>query len=133
MKKTIICAMLLVLATVSFSQQTNPKQPLTREDYLKKSKSQKITAFVLLGAGVTTLAIISQGNTSFATSFAVLGIYAPEVILSTLGSIPLFIASARNRRKAQAASVYFKLEKQAVQQFSGNTTYPSVAIKINLH
>ena len=128
MKKTIICAMLLVLATVSFSQQTNPKQPLTREDYLKKSKSQKITAFVLLGAGVTTLAIISQGN----TSFAVLGTFAPEVILSTLGSIPLFIASARNKRKAQAATVYFKLEKQDVRQFSGNSTYPSVAIKFNL-
>ncbi len=128
MKKTIICAMLLVLATVSFSQQTNPTQPLTREDYLKKSKSQKITAFVLLGAGVTTLAIISKGN----TSFDVLGILAVAGTLSTLGSIPLFLASARNKRKAQAASVYFKLEKQDVRQLSGITTYPSVAIKFNL-
>jgi len=129
MKKTIIGAMLLVLATVSFSQQTNPTQPLTREDYLKKSKSQKITAFVLLGAGVTTLAIISKGNTSFdgARPLAVAG------TLSTLGSIPLFLASARNKRNAKAASVYFKLEKQDVQQLSGITPYPSVAIKFNLH
>jgi hypothetical protein len=129
MKKTIIGAMLLVLATVSFSQQTNPTQPLTREDYLKKSKSQKITAFVLLGAGVTTLAIISKGN----TSFDVLGTLAVAGTLSTLGSIPLFLASAKNKRKAQAASVYFKLEKQDIRQLSGITTYPSVAIKFNLH
>ena len=101
MKKTIIGAMLLVLATVSFSQQTNPTQPLTREDYLKKSKSQKITAFVLLGAGVTTLAIISKGN----TSFDVLGTLAVAGTLSTLGSIPVFIASGRNKRKAKMASV----------------------------
>jgi len=119
MKKTIICAMLLVLATVSFSQQTNPKQPLRHDDYLIKSKSQKIIAFVLLGAGVTTLAIISKGN----TSFDVAGTLAVAGILSTLGSIPLFLASARNKRKAQAASVYFKLEKQDVRQLSGITTY----------
>jgi len=130
MKKAIICAMLLLSSTISFGQQTDPEHSLTREDYLKKSKSQKITAFVLLGAGVTTLAIISKGN----TSFDVLPILAVVGTASTLGSIPLFIASARNKRKAEAASVYFKLQKQPVRQLSGITAhaYPSVAIKFNL-
>jgi len=129
MKKTIICAMLLLLATVSFSQQTNPTQPLTREDYLKKSKSQKITAFVLLGGGVTTLAIISKGN----TSFDVLGILAVAGTLSTLGSIPLFIASGRNKRKAKMASVYLRIERAEIFPITiKSLTYPGIGLQIKL-
>jgi hypothetical protein len=54
MKKIIVFALLLILSTVSFSQQTEPKAPLTRADYLKKSKTQKIVGFVFLGAGAIT-------------------------------------------------------------------------------
>ena len=54
--------------------------------------------------------------------------------LSTLGSIPLFIASGRNKRKANAATTFFKMEKTPVIQQTGFAyqSYPAVSVKIRL-
>ncbi len=49
----------------SFSQQKEPAHIIPEFDYLTTSKTQKIFGFILLGAGATTLIIISKGNTSF--------------------------------------------------------------------
>ena len=40
MKKIIIYAMLLFVTANALGQQINPNQPLTRQDYLKKSMGQ---------------------------------------------------------------------------------------------
>ena len=130
MKKIILFSSLLLLSAVTFSQQTTTAVPMTKTDYLKKSKTQKVQAFVFLGAGATTLAIISKGNTSLNSVGALLVVGS----VLTLGSIPLFIASAKNKRKAMNASAYFKMEE--AQQFQGSSfitkTVPSLTLKINL-
>ena len=130
MKKVTICTMLLILSATSFCQQTQSSKPLTREEYLKKSKTQKIVGFVFLGAGAITLISVSGGNTDFNT----LGTLVVVGGLSTLASIPLFIASGRNKRKAKNASVSFNFEKiQFIQQSQLSFhSVPAISIKLNL-
>ena len=57
--------LVLALSLHSFSQEMAPKDSLTSDHYLKKSKSQKIAGFVFLGIGATTLAVLSKGETDF--------------------------------------------------------------------
>ena len=130
MKKIILFSLLLLLSEATFSQQTTTAVPMTKADYLKKSKTQKVQAFVFLGAGATTLAIISKGNTSLNSVGALLVVGS----VLTLGSIPLFIASAKNKRKAMNASAYFKMEEAQQLQGSSFTTkpVPSLTLKISL-
>lgn len=122
--------MLLIFAATSFCQQTNSLQTLTHEDYLKKSKHQKTAAWILLGTGAAMFAIAAPGNVSFGT----LGTLVVVGAISTLSSIPLFIASGRNKRKALNASTYFKFEKVPSIQQSGITlhSYPTISLKIKL-
>lgn len=53
---------------------------------------------------------------------------------SVLGSIPLFIAAGKNRKKGLAASASFKIEKMPVihQAAFTKTSYPAVSIRIDL-
>ncbi|MFI5131177.1 MAG: hypothetical protein ACHQFX_14340, partial [Chitinophagales bacterium] len=55
MKKTTVFALLLILSATSFSQQTDPSTPMTRADYLQKSKNKKTAAWVLLGGGTVLI------------------------------------------------------------------------------
>ena len=130
MKKVTICIMLLILSVTTFCQQSQSSKPLTRNEYLTKSKTQKIFGFILLGAGATTLIIISKGNTDLKS----VGPLAVAGILSTLASIPLFIASGRNKRKAMNVSTSLKIEKLQTIQSNGISFHPlpAISIKINL-
>jgi hypothetical protein len=65
MKKVIISMIFLIFSATSFCQEKQPSQSSTQDEYLKKSKTQKIVGFVLLGAGAITLIIESGGNTDF--------------------------------------------------------------------
>ena len=130
MKKYITLTMLVILSMPIFSQQVNPKQPLTSAKYLAKSKTQGVFGFILLGAGTTTLVILSKGN----TDLDAVGPLAVMGGLSTLGSIPLFIASGRNKRKAIKALASLNFHKTE----SGNVLakhlppVPAITLKINL-
>ncbi len=127
MKKSTLCLLFLVISTVCFSQQT---PSLTKQQYLLKSKNQKIAGFILLGAGVTTLAIISNGR----TSFDILPMLAIGGTVSTLASIPLLIASSRNKRKAINAAAFFDIQKTESSWYAGNgfNAYPALNFKISL-
>lgn len=114
----------------SFSQQSEPTEAPTKQDYLTKSKNQKVAGFVLLGAGLTTLAIISKGK----TSFDVLPALAIGGTVCTLASIPLFIASGRNKRKAANASAYLNMQDTENTLYAGTglRVFPAVSIKLRL-
>jgi uncharacterized membrane protein YebE (DUF533 family) len=85
--------------------------PLSAAQYLKKSKSQKTAAFILLGAGAVAFIVVSPGNLSFEAS----GNLIVAGGLAALGSIPLFIASGKNKRKSRNATVFlFKIESAPV-------------------
>ena len=119
---------MVMIANSTFSQQTKPTPTLTKQDYLQKSKSQKTTAFILLGIGATAVAIAAPGN----VSFDVLPVLVIGGGLATLGSIPLFIASGKNKRKAKQIS--FKMQQTPQLQISRsvNRAFPSLNFKLSL-
>ncbi len=133
MRKLILFSLILVSFLSSFSQQTNPSNALTREQYLQKSKHQKTAAWILLGGGIAlgvTGVIVDASNweSSGGDVLLVLG------GVSMISSIPLFIASGKNKKRAMAASASFKMEKtQVVHQLSfSQRVFPAVSLKINL-
>lgn len=138
MKKIIISTALLLVTFVSICQQTT-FPVLTREDYLKKSKNQKTAAWILLGGGsaliIAGLLIGNRKESSFgdAGTGAIIGITG--FLAATAGSIPLFIASGRNKRKSQHASAHLRFEKVPAIQPTGISYcsyYPAISVKFNL-
>ena len=138
MKKIICFSLLLIISVASFCQQTTTVTPtLTKADYLQKSKNQNSTAWVLLSGGTTliTVGLLIGDNKNASFGDAGTGIIMGGLgFLSTLGSIPLFIASGKNKRKANAATVFFKMEKIAVIQQTGfaSRSYPIFSLRISL-
>src|SRR6188508_2002901 len=131
MKKSILYFLLLALPAVSFCQKTNDTIPAVKTDYLLKSKNQKTAAWVLLGGGTALIGvgflIGDSKNSTFddAATGAVLGGIG---FLSAIGSIPLFIASGKNKRKAMQATTFIKMEnvRMIPNQSLVQTSYPSI-------
>ncbi len=138
--------LLLVLSFNAIGQQTTTEQKNSREFYLKKSKNQKTAAWIL-AAGGTLTAIISM------TSFTVENLFGPIIdpgfggeenvkrgettfyigCIAALSSIPLFIASSKNKKKANSMSAYFKIETQSLLQQGAivKTPYPAISFKLH--
>ena len=147
MKKIIISFTLLGFVTTSFGQQTVQKKPMTQTDYLQKSKKQKKTGLILLAGGaglIITSLVIPQGelvydgicigtycSDKYKNDGLVSGIFIAGG-LTALTSIPFFIASSKNKKRA--ASVSFK--NQTVPQLQkGSFVYkaiPALSFKISL-
>ena len=136
MKKLTLIAMLIIMISTCFCQdQKDLIKPFTRGYYLQKSHDQKATGWILLSVGALASAggivwalgdVFSQDETPDVLFFSGLGIMA--------ASIPFFIASGRNKRKAEEAHVYLKLEKTLMPQNQSIVlkSYPAVAIRIAL-
>ena len=134
MKKIFFCLKLLLLTVKSFSQTP----ALSKEDYLKKSKTQKTVGWVMLGGGVamTTIGYViinQQVNDDPLNAITTGQGYVVLMIAgaaTALGSIPFFISSAKNARRAAAIS--FNNQKILFPQ--QNTfvlkTQPTVTLKI---
>jgi hypothetical protein len=147
MKKIILFAMLLILSAPSFGQQTKPSPDLTKQDYLQKSKKQKKTAVIMLGGGAVLLLtsfIIPKGEQTGTTD--VYGIFpVPEYkndrlkavlgltgTASILGSIPFFIASGKNKRRAMKLSFKNETTLQIQKNSFVYSPVPSFTIKLSL-
>ena len=133
MKKIIPLSFLLIISTVTFSQQNNPASTLTKEDYLKKSKNQKITAWVLLAGGtITWLAgaskYMNQNDNKDGGGEVAMTVGG----LAALSSIPFFIIASKNKKKAAAIS--FRMEKVPAvrQQNLVYHSYPALSLNIAL-
>lgn len=141
--------LILAFATASFAQRSVQKQPLTQIDYLKKSKNQKKAGAILLAGGVGLIiiaVIIPRGELVYdgiciggfcSDKYKNDGIKSAFFIaggLSALVSIPFFIASSKNKKKAKAASVFINMERAPVLLAAviGNQSFPTLGIKINL-
>jgi uncharacterized membrane protein len=145
MKKQLFLILLLTLATNVFCQQTTNLAPAVKSDLLKKSNNQKTTAIILAAGGglLATIGIITWG-TGFSDAFSfdnpnsgASEMNTGNVLLASggvlmLGSIPFFIASGSNKRKAM--SISFKKEAMQQLQKSGfvNRSFPSLSLKISL-
>ncbi len=139
--------LLLVLNSGSFGQQINTPQKFTKADYLKKSKTQYTAACILLGSGIvlTTVGIVIGLNVATDALIGILSFQQPkssndgEVLFysglaAMAGSIPLFIASSKNKKRAKAVSASFKMENQSTIHQSAfvRTSFPSLSLKLNL-
>src|SRR5947207_2152061 len=124
MKKTAILSLLIAFATISFSQQVPATTPAPMQtDYLEKSKKQITAAAILLGGGAALLAGGLMAHSSYINNHQDTNPDLTEIgidtgkILATIGvvlvagSVPLFIASSNNKKKAKAASVFIDMEK----------------------
>ena len=142
MKQIILSIAVLLLMIQSFSQTT----ALTKEDYLQKSKNQHTAGWVLLGGGVTlsALGIIMISNStasyfSFSDSYnysndksSTAGVLGIAGIGAMFGSIPFFISSSKNARKA--ATISFNNQKILLLQQNSFVVnaQPTVTLKIRL-
>ena len=144
MKKAIIFAMLLLFVVGSFSQQsTTTSVPKPNTDYLQKSKKQKTTAWILL-AGGTVLTTIGAGvalsggldcafdDPDCGDDQTLASILAISGSAAILGSIPLFIAAGRNKRKAASLSFNNMMMPQIKNSSLVYQPIPAVSLKINL-
>ncbi len=52
--------------------------------------------------------------------------------VSMLGSIPFFIASSKNKRRANAVSAFVQIEKMPVFQGTGNQSFPAMGVRLSL-
>ncbi len=136
MKKITICIMFLAFTMGSFSQSVNPELPLTREDYLIKSKNQQETAWILLGTGTvaigTGMAIAYNpygelDDGVYSGLFIMLGGLIMDVI-----SIPFFISASSNKRKGMDALTFIKLETSPpeLRNISGYPVLPTASVKV---
>ena len=149
MQKIIFALTLLLFGASSFGQQpTGNTVPKVETDYLKKSKNQKTAAWILLGGG--TIMMITGGviwsnaveeNTDPNDPWG--PILAPVTttkgtglifagLLVSVGSIPLFIASGKNRRRAASLSFDSMMTPQIRNSSLVYIPMPAVSIKINL-
>lgn len=123
-------------------------QEMSKQDYLDKSRNQKTTGFILLGGGVAMIAVGSILFADDAVDTAISctylncssgsGIESGMVIsavggLAILGSIPVFISSGKNARKA--AQLTFSNEPTFIPKYVGNIprSIPSVSLLIPLN
>jgi hypothetical protein len=145
MIKITIFAILFVVSATSFCQQIDPNGLSMRDHYQKKSKNQKTAAWFLLGGGtamVVAARIVAQnqiendpfGTVLFAKNLGGSAALFAGGICAALGSIPLFVASARNKKKAAEVSLNLKIEKTTAFQKAGLRlhSYPATSLQIKL-
>ena len=131
---------LFVLSTPSFAQVTDPAGDMVydREYYLKKSRAQRTAGWILAGTG--TVLIASGVVVAFAdvleTAFTgdrydkTGEIMIIGGVACGAGSIPLFIAGGKNKKRAQLAisTQTIPIGFRPGQQIS----YPSIGMVINI-
>jgi len=134
MKKMIFFLTVSLFTLSSFSQKLN--STLSKDDYLQKSRNQNTAGWILL-AGGTTVAVVGiigfndvdfdprsdSGTDNVWYGYLVLG-----GIFADLICIPLFINSAKNKRKA--ASISFEPKKLLLPQH--NTSIPKQQMALTL-
>ncbi len=120
----------------TYAQQIPADTTKNKEYYIQKAKSQKTTAWILLGGGLaltiggTFLAISDYEKSSYSDAGPIMFITG---LACQLGSIPFFVIAHNNKRKALELFVGPKMEKndQIVQMYVGRYQ-PAISLKINL-
>lgn len=148
MKKIIFLTLVLIMSVSIFSQQTKTTTTFTKKDYLQKSKNQNTAGGIMAGSGVLLIlatvfifnqdeVVNSSSQSGFNTGYSidtngfkvVTGIAGTMAIL---GSIPLFIASAKNKKKGIGLTFKNEFAPEISGQTIINKTVPSLSFKIYL-
>ncbi|MFV5686366.1 hypothetical protein ACM55I_13060 [Flavobacterium sp. GB2R13] len=134
MKKTITF-LILFLFTVNAFSQTIPNNEFSKEYYLKKSKNQKTTGWILLSGGtiMTVVGAIGFSDSWYSNSNATADAYGFIMlggVVSGLGSIPFFIMSGNNARKAATISLINQPVFSPMQGSLVLNSQPALSLKI---
>jgi hypothetical protein len=103
MRKLFLLISCILTCSIVFSQEK------TKQFYLEKAKRQNTTGWILLAAGTTAIitGIIIEAphrGTGDSQSFAG-GMLEVGGIICTLASIPFFISSSKNKKRAAALAI----------------------------
>lgn len=133
MKQAFIFILFIIVASNSFGQDSAGVVSPASIDYVQKSKHQKTAAWIMLGGGLAlavTGVAVSASNWESSAGDVLLVIGGASMI----GSIPFFIASGKNKKKARSMSTGLKMEHTpSIQRASVvNRSYPAVAVNIRL-
>ena len=132
----MVCFFMLTITAISFCQPPANKHILSSDEYLKKSKRQNKTGWILLGGGIVLPAIAILVATQIKHgSDAPLIIVSGGVILSSLAipvSIPFFISSHHNKKNAVRLSVKNESIVRLSNNYFSSRFLPSLSLKINL-
>ena len=115
MKKLMVAIVAILFSCIILGQQVTTIPPLSKQDYFAKSKKQKTTGVVLLTSGsilstvglaitLSNLSGLFDPNEPARHNSATADILGYSGLVIAAGSIPFFIASSRNRRKAVTLS-----------------------------
>jgi hypothetical protein len=163
MKSILLFTIFIILASICVNaQQKNDKYPLTKAslrssfyasmnsgnfsdsstlkaEYLKKSKNQKTAAWAMLAGGIAMASvggILVYANFDLYTQNTAADVGGVLFVIgacSALGSIPFFISSSHNAKKA--ASISFKNQELFLPH--GNPLYvksqPAITLKIKIN
>jgi len=109
MKQLLLFCLSLLLFISSITQYTDTSANRRATDYLNKSNRQKTTGWILLGGGaaLTGIGLIIGSVTLWdevfsggeSKGFDAASILFSAGLISMAGSIPLFIAAGKNRRR----------------------------------
>lgn len=142
--KKIICLMMLTgFSACLLCQEITPAVAVPDNYYLAKSKKQRTAGYVLLsgGAMLTVLSlIIPPGEREMEDIFLQQKVYTARYVafftgIGTMaGSVPLFISSGQNRKRAFGITGHLRIENaEKLQGYARvNTYYPALGIKISL-
>jgi len=139
MKKIIVFVIALAAVSNLFSQQTQTDtvQHGSKDYYLQKSKRQKSGALVLLIGGTALMGVgllIADNKNADFDQAGTGAVMIAVGFLADLGSIPLFIASSKNKKRAMKATVSLKIQGALVMQKQNtrNTRFPAISFHIPL-
>jgi len=151
MQKLMVFVIFLAVSVTGVCQPGNTTISPIKIDYLKKSKNQKRTALILLGGGVictaTGMLLINTGKEMQESTGSIWGIptystyhkndgisaaFGMTGILSMLTSIPIFLASHRNKKKAMRLTFKTETAPQLQKSSFVNRPVPSFALRISL-
>jgi len=139
MRKIIVLMAAIIAVNSLFSQQTQKDsvQHGTKDYYLQKSKRQKSGAWALLIGGTALmgagLLIADNKNATFDQAGGGAVMFGLG-FLADLGSIPLFIASSKNKKRAMKMAISLKIQDALVVQKQNimNTKFPAISFHIRL-
>ena len=144
MKPVLFLFILITTRGPGNAQQNDTVKYQSKEYYMNKSRSQSTSAWVLLGGGAALATgglLIGMNNldwgfeSNYNDGDYDLGMGMFWVgSAAMLGSIPLFIASAKNKGRSMSASAYFKMEDYQAISRNGftNSNYPALSLRITL-
>ncbi|CAN1515915.1 hypothetical protein MCEGE10_00940 [Flavobacteriaceae bacterium] len=133
--KILLLFTAILLLTTNLRGQNTTVIPNSKEYYLEKSKKQNKTGWFLFGTGIvlSTVGIIGFSNSDFLDSNSETDAYGFMILggaIAGLSSIPVFIGSANNARRA--ASLTFNADLFLKQNTLVQNYQPVIGIKIEL-